>query len=122
MANLVFIPQTGAASTVQLKDIPEDVKTNVEETYELLKTSPGRVHAEFPSLGELNAYVALVKAYCALREVDGKPAPIRYRKSTTKGLPPTQLDFRITDLLTDNEQTTEDIRDGVKAVTTAAKK
>lgn len=120
MATLVFIPNTtksAAVSQLTLEDIPQEVRENVEEVYETLKTNPGRIRVEFPSLGELNAYVAQVTAYCALRP----GGAIRFRKSPTRKLPATTMDFRITDLQTENEETTAGINDAVENVKSAAK-
>lgn len=120
MANLKFIPAASNKAervSIELKDIPQEVRDEVEETYTLMKTHPGRMHAEFDSLAELNAYVAQVRAYCDQRP-DG---PIRFRKSPSRGLPPTQMDFRIMELQTEDEKTTEEIRDAVDAVKAAPK-
>lgn len=126
MATLKFIPNTvskkSAAESLTMEDIPQDVRDDVEGAYAALKTQPGRFAAEFATLAELTTYVSQVTAYCALRMVDGKPAPIRFRKSPTRGLKPTQMEFRITDLKTEAEQTTDEIRDAVDAVKTEARK
>lgn len=121
MANLKFIPNATKTSSngVQLKleDIPEDVRKEVEEVYELLKTNTGRMHAEFSTVAELNTYVAQVTAYCALRPAGA----IRFRKSPVRGQKATEMHFRVTDLQTENEKTTEEIRESVDAVKEAAK-
>ena len=119
MANLVFIPNATSKGSggvqISLDNIPDEVKKDVEEVYAALKTNPGRMRAEFASLGELNLYITQVKAYC-----DQRPeGAIKFRKSPSRGLPPTTMEFRITDLQTENEQTTEAIRDGVKAIESA---
>ena len=122
MANLVFIANTASKGstgvTLELEDIPQNVREEVEQAYEALKTNPGRFRAEFASLAELTTYVSQVTAYCALRPAGA----IRFRKSPTRGLPPTTMDFRITELATPNEQATEEVRTAVENVKTAAAK
>jgi hypothetical protein len=121
MATLQFIPNTSqkGGSTLQLSldDIPQEVRNDIEEAYKVLKTNPGRMRANFPSIAELNAYITQAKAYCELRP-DGA---IRFRKSPSKGLPPTSMDFRITDVQTENEAEVASINESVEAVKTAAK-
>lgn len=118
---LAFVPTTapGVTALVALDDIPQDVKDEVEEVYANLKANPnGRIRAEFDTPAELRVYVTQVTSYCELRPAGA----IRFRKSPTKNLPQNVMDFRITDLKTENEQITEDIRTATEAVTTAAKK
>ena len=125
--NFTFIPSTKTtrSSSLTLADIPQDVKDSVEEVYEALKVNDGRMFVEFPSVGELNQYIIHAKAYCDLRP-EGK---LYFRRSPSAkqspknpdGLKPNQMEFRITDK-TENEQTTEEIREAVDAVKTAAKK
>lgn len=121
MANLTFIPnvqsKTSAGAGLNLEDIPEEVRKDVEEVYAALKTSPGRMRVSFETLADLNLYVTQVTAYCNLRPA-GK---IRFRKSPTRNLPATTMDFRITDVPAD-EAVTEGIRESVEAVKTAARK
>ena len=123
MANLTFIPNASskgsAGLSLTMDDIPEDVRNDVEEVYKALKTNPGRMRVSFATLAELNTYIAQVTAYCQLRP-EGE---IRFRKSPSRGLPATTMDFRITDKQTPAEETTEEIREAVTAVkATAAKK
>lgn len=105
-----FIPNVSASattSTLSLDDIPEDVRTEVEEIYAALKSAPdGRMRVQFDTVDELRQYQRWATAYCAMRP-DGA---IRFRKSPTRGLPETVIDFRITDLLTENEEKTADVR------------
>lgn len=122
---LVFVPSAAPSGVPQLKmeDIPQDVRDECEEVYAALKANPaGRIHATFDTPDELNQFVTQVNSYCALRMVDGKPAPIRFRRSPTKNMPKNEMDFKITDLVTKSEQETQDIRDGVDAVKAAAAK
>lgn len=114
MAQLQFIATTKASSATDLTldDIPDEIKTDVEQTYELLKTQQGRVRASFPSAGEAEKYVTLVKAYCDLRP----NGAVRFRKSPTRNLPAGTIEFRITDLQTENEVQVQDIRQAVENV------
>jgi len=113
MALLKFIPNTPAKGSagLALEDIPDEVRKDAEEVYETLKTNPGRMRVEFATLAELNTYITQLTAYCKLRPA----GPIRFRKSPTRDLPPTAMDFRITDLATPNEQVTEEIRQATAA-------
>lgn len=129
-----FVPHASpsAIPTLALDAIPQDVRDEVEEIYAALKANPnGRMRAEFSTKDEALAYQTQATAYCALRTVAVKnedtgkveivAAPIRFRKSPTKGLADNVLEFRITDLKTENEEKTEAIRDAVNAVKDAAK-
>ena len=118
MANLTFIPNTSKSGTpaLSLEEIPQEVRNDVEEVYTALKTNPGRMRVQFDSLAELNTYIAQVTAYCALRPAGA----IRFRKSPSRGLAKTTMDFRITDVQTDAEKTTEEIRENVEEVKTVA--
>lgn len=122
--DIKFIPAVNAAATgagYSLEDIPQDIKDEIEEMYAALKTRDGRFQVAFDTKAELAEYVAMVTAYCAQRLVDGNAAPIRFRKSPTKGLPETTMNFRITDVQTENEKATEAVRDATDAVKEAAK-
>lgn len=120
MATLSFIPATKSTTSneMSLEDIPDEIKNDAEEVYALLKTNPGRVSVTFPSAGEAEKYVNLMKAYCRVRP-DGE---VRFRRSPTRKLPAGTVEFRITDLQTEEEATTADIRQSVDAVKAAAKK
>jgi hypothetical protein len=119
MANLTFIPNAVSKSstgTIALDDISDEVKKDVEEVYEALKTNPGRMRVNFDTVQQLNQYVAQVKEYCRQRP----QGAIHFRKSPSRGLPATTMDFRIVDVPV-NEEITQDIRTGVDAVKAAAK-
>lgn len=108
---------------IDLDQIPEDVKAEMEDAYRNLKENPGgRFRAEFDKPEEIAVFVGQATAYCEQRTVNGVAAPIRFRKSPTKkgSLTPTQLDYRVTDLLTDNEKTTEEVRDATAAANAAS--
>lgn len=117
MANLVFIPATSgpANQELTLDEIPADIQKDVDDAYTLLKTNPGRFKLVFPSEGEANAWINMVKAYCKVRP----GGEIRFRKSPIKGLPAGTIEFRITDLLTKDEEITEGIRTATEAVKAA---
>ena len=118
MANLTFIPNavSKADTGLTLEDIPQDVRDDCEEVYAALKTNPGRMRVAFDTLAELNTYIAQATAYCRLRPA----GPIRFRKSPTRKLPATTMDFRITDLQTENEEVTEGIRNATEAANATA--
>ena len=121
MANLVFIPNVSksGSSQIDLADIPDEVKKEAEEVYSVLKTQPGRMAAKFSTLAELNTYIAQITAYCNQRPAE-LGGPIRFRKSPSRNLGPTEMQFRITDVPA-NEAVTEEIREAVTDVKTAAK-
>jgi hypothetical protein len=97
----------GSVATIPAAEIPADVIAEVEEIYAALKANPnGRMRAEFDSKEELNQYMTQVVSYCRQRTVEGAPAPLRFRKSPTKGLPETTMDYRIGDLPAVKPETT----------------
>jgi hypothetical protein len=100
--NFSFVPtNSGAAgSDLALDEIPQDVRDEVEEVYAFLKANPnGRMRTpEFPSKQAALAWQAMAVAYCKVRPA----GEIRFRKSPTRGLKDTVIDFRITDLPVDN--------------------
>lgn len=101
---------TTTAAPLSLEDIPADIREEVEQAYAALKTNPdGRFRAAFDDEQELRQYVRYVTSYCEIRP-EGQ---IRFRKSPTRKLPPNVMDFRITDLLTENEEKTADVREAI---------
>lgn len=109
----------GTPALIPLDRIPQEIKDEVEEIYAALKTNPnGRMRAEFDTKVELLTYHAQIVAYAALRPVE-LGGPIRVRRTPTKGLPDTIMDYRITDLLNEKEKETEAIRAAVAAVEVA---
>lgn len=121
---IVYVPNnTPTPFVIDVDDIPEDVKADVEEAYKNLKTNPsGRFRVDFDAKEEIAIFVGQAIAYCEQRTVNGVAAPIRFRKSPTrKGtLTETQLDFRVTDLLTPTEKTTEEVRSATAAANAAS--
>lgn len=114
-----FVPNatTGVISQVALADIPQDVRDEVEEIYAALKANPnGRMRSEFDTVEELRQYVTQVVSYCEQRPAGA----IRFRKSPTKKLPDTVVEFRITDLQSDSEAQTADIREEMAKVNDAS--
>lgn len=90
----------GSVAVIPANEIPKDVIAEVEEIYLALKANPnGRMRAEFDTKAELTAYMTQVVSYCQQRQVNGVPAPLRFRKSPTKNLPETVMDYRIGDPL-----------------------
>jgi len=116
---IAFVPTAapGVPALVNIDDIPQNVKDEVEEIYAALKANPnGRMRAEFDNTAELRVYVAQVTSYCEQRPAGA----IRFRKSPIKKLPDHIMEFRITDLKTPNEEITEDIRTATAAVNAPA--
>ncbi len=106
---------TGPQDSIPLDSIPQEVKDEVEQVYENLKTHPGgRIRATFDNRAELLQYVAQATSYCNQRP----GGAIRFRRSPTKNLTDNIMDFRISDLPPDNG--TEDIREAAKIANTPA--
>lgn len=116
--NFTFIPLKGnssPANTLDLDDIPQEVKDGVEEVYAALKSNPsGRMGIAFETPVEAQTFIAQVKSYCELRPA----GPLYYRKSPVRGAKPNEVFFRITDVPKDNA--TEGIRQAVETVKAAA--
>jgi hypothetical protein len=120
VANLTFVPSTTGSSvnpTLTLDEIPQDVRDEVEQVYKILKDNIGRMHVEFESDGELKKYITYVTTYCKIRPA----GELRFRKSPKRNAKPGEMEFRITDLETPNEKTTEEIRETVEKVKATAK-
>lgn len=124
--SIVFVPSsnpTKGSRPIALDDVPQDVRDEVEEAYAAMKSNPnGRFRATFDSKAELLQYLAHANAYCANRpetlivtdengtETVVLAGPIRFRRSPSKGLPENVMDYRVTDLQTEEEKRTEEIR------------
>ena len=126
MANLQFIPNSSkstGAVVLPLEEIPQEVKQDAEDVYKMLKTQPGRMRVNFESLGELNTYITQITSYCDQRPTE-LGGPIRFRKSPARknSMPATAMEFRVTDVQTEAEQTAAEINTAVENVKTAAKK
>lgn len=118
--NLTFIPVTSGLKTttaVPLDQIPDDIKAQVEEVYEALKTNAGRMYVKFNTDQELNTYIAQVKSYCGLRPA----GTIHFRKSPTRNQPKNEMHFRITDVPEQNAKDNAEINTAVDNVKAAAK-
>lgn len=112
-------PDRGSVATIPVAEIPDEIKAEVEEVYAALKANPnGRMRAAFDTKQEMLEYQTQVTSYCRQRTVDGAAAPLRFRKSPTKNLPETTMDYRISDPLPDNG--TDAIRATVDAAHAAA--
>jgi len=110
----------GSVATIPAAEIPQDVIDEVEEIYGALKANPnGRMRAEFDTKEELNQYMTQVVSYCRQRTINGAPAPLRFRKSPTKGLPETTMDYRIGDLPAEKPATTPDATPTIPAAPAA---
>lgn len=119
-SNPVFIPtqSNAAGGTLDIDEIPQEVKDEVEEIYAGLKANPaGRMRIEFDTVGELVLYANQVQSYCSQRPTGA----IRFRRSPTKNLPDTAMDFRISDLLPEKEETPASTPAPVPAEPTATK-
>lgn len=112
---IVFVPTAspGAPALIDFDEIPQDVVEDVEDVYATLKANPnGRMQIVFKDKAELATFVIQATSYCAQRPA----GQIRLRKSPVKDLPDNVLAFRVTDLLTENEAKTEEIREAVETV------
>lgn len=93
-----FIPTataSGGTAYLALENIPQEIQDEVEATYAGLKENPnGRMRVAFDTAEELAEFVNQVISYCAQRPAGA----IRFRKSPTRGLPATMMDYRISDL------------------------
>lgn len=119
-----FVPSASpTAAVVNVDDIPKDVRDACEEVYATLKANPaGRIAVEFPTKGELAKFISQASAYCTNRPAS-LGGPIRFRKSPTRGLAETQMEFRIYDIPVEREAETDAIRTASAAAgNTAAKK
>lgn len=95
--NPTFVPTTTKAGSIliPLEEIPEEIKAEVEAMYAGLKANPnGRMRIAFEKAEEVGEYVLQVTSYCEQRP----EGAIRFRRSPTRNLPDTMVDFRISDL------------------------
>lgn len=114
-------PDSGSVATIPLAEIPADVIAEVEEIYAALKANPnGRMRAEFDTKAELTAYMTQVSSYCRQRTIDGAAAPLRFRKSPTKGLPETTMDYKVGDIPPAKESAPADAAPEAPATTAPA--
>lgn len=122
---LTFIPSqqsNGGGSLIPMDEIPQDVKVQAEEIFTALQQHSGSMEAHFPTVQELLTYEKQLRSYGEQRMVDGKPAPIFYRRSPWKDRPETAIRFRITDTPQKNKATADGINAAVDKVKAAAKK
>lgn len=122
--------------------IPDDIKREAEEVYWTLKTANGRMRVEYDTEAEASEFVKLTTAYCNTRPTDieiirnlfrpdgkgyeGDPdmvakivtgGPIKFRKSPVRGeKSDTIIQYRITDVQTENEKKTAEIREATEKV------
>jgi len=108
-------------ATVNLDAIPQEIRDEVESMYKLQKTNPnGRFHVTFDTKQELLQWASMAARYCELRPAD-LGGPIRIRKSPTRKLADNVGEWKVTDVNVESDKATEAIKDGVKAVESAAK-
>jgi len=75
-----------------MQAIPEDVKADVEEAYATLRQNDGRIRVQFDTKDEALLFCRQAASYASQREA----GVLKFRKSPTKGLPDTVVDFRVT--------------------------
>jgi hypothetical protein len=89
---LQFIPNTTGVALLPLESIPQDVRDEIEEAYQSLKTMDGRIRVEFDTEDEAAIYCRQAASYAAQRP----EGAVKFRRSPTKGLPKNVVDFRVT--------------------------
>jgi hypothetical protein len=95
-----FVPSQTSAGRTPLDEIPADVKTEVDEAYNRIKNSDGRIRTEFGDEAEANEFMKLAADYAAQHK------PVwRVRRSPTRGLKPNVVDWRVTADVATNGQT-----------------
>lgn len=84
---------TSVGNILPLEAVPDEVRVQVEEVYEALRTAPidGRMRATFDTEAEANEWSRQAASYCAQRP----EGVLKYRRSPTRDLPKTVIDFRI---------------------------
>lgn len=104
--DITFVPAVTSAGTslFPFDMIPDEIKAEVEEVYATLKNHPGRMLVTFDKEEEVKEYADMVASYCAQRPED-LGGPIRFRRSPVKGQPKTVLNFRVTDLKAEEDET-----------------
>lgn len=107
-----FIPNVTTSAFIPLADIPEEVKSEMEEYYEACRKQDGRIRIEFDTVDELKTYFRQMASYAAQRP----KGALRVRKSPTRNLPDNVADFRVTLDVAENGQ-----RNGKSAPATAHK-
>jgi len=96
---LAFIQSTTAGNVIALDEIPQDVKDEIDATYASIAKSDGRIRAEFDDEAEALLYCKQAASYCAQHR------PVwKFRRSPTRNLPPTTVDFRVTADVAENGQ------------------
>lgn len=104
---LAFIASTTSGNVIALDDIPQDVRDEMDDAYKTIAKSDGRIRAEFDTEEEALLYCKQAASYC------GQHSPVwKFRRSPTRNLPPTTVDFRVT----------ADLAENGKAASVAAKK
>lgn len=95
---MVFIQDTTGPQRTNLDDIPQEVKEFVEECFTKQSRTPGRTQVAYDTKEELENEFKLMADYCAQR----KQGILRIRKSPTRKLAETVMEFRITRAIEEN--------------------
>lgn len=122
VGDIKFVPTVapGTTAILPLDEIPQEIKDEVEDVYKALKDAPvsGNFRVQYDTKQELLSWESMVKAYCEQRP-GGK---VKYRRSPVRGLAPTEIAFRITDINEATEKATKDVKDTKEAAKTSARK
>ena len=86
-----FIPSTTADGLIPMEDIPDDVKTDMEDAYKAISQNDGRIRFTFDDKAELELFFKQAVSYCRQHEPVWKA-----RKSPTRNLPDNVMDLRVT--------------------------
>lgn len=108
MARQIHIVEKPKQGRVAPSAVPDDVKTDVEETYAALKGTDRNATITFGDKKELAAFVGQARTYCETRTVptDEKdeegnvvyaPAPLAFRKVGMRGIADNVLYFTVKD-------------------------
>jgi predicted NUDIX family NTP pyrophosphohydrolase len=89
MATFTFVPSTKAGQVVPLDEIPEEVKTNVDEAWGALKGTDGRIRATFANKDEADVWFRQAASY-ATQHPSGA---LKMRRSPTKDKTDNVIDF-----------------------------
>lgn len=87
-----FVPDTTGPQRTPLDEIPNNVKKYVEDVYAKQRKTPGRERASYDTEAELNAEWKQMVDYAAQRP----QGVLRVRRSPTRNLPATTMEFRVT--------------------------
>lgn len=103
MGSFQFVPTAGGTSLVPWEEIPEDVKTQMEEAAELLLSTSGRIHATFRDEAEKALFSQYATSWGKLRPA----GEITFRWSPTKGNQKHEGDFTLKRVVAPSETPSE---------------